>query len=346
MKDKKKIILIALCVISIFGLLLLALTSCDNKSNASANNEVLKLNSLELKQAQIPNDITISDGNISGYNIGISYVFTKNIDKLKAIEALKDYLIFFDGRPVHTDSRIVVNINGSWINTSVTYPNGQVQNLSTGYKEIEAVDGVEFAAVSPFEYSRYACVIAKNSITSDYDVNKVPLKALTSRFSNLKQPTFDLNYNDSLQESNDIWAESYYQAGNGQYKSIMANVRILNGLTVEGFTGITNNDSYQAPTNTNQQFEQQYPESEAPDINNPDNPNYNENPAQENVNQIEEDAKSFSETVKQGFEDFKTNLENNETFRTVTICVSSVIGIALIYVVFLIIRKIWRVIKN
>ena len=334
MKDKKKIILIALCVISIFGLLLLALTSCDNKSNASIDNEVLKLNSLELKQAQLPNDITISDGNISGYNIGISYVFTKNIDKQKAIEALKDYLIFFDGRPVHTDSRIVVNINGSWINTSVTYPNGQVQNLSTGYKEIDAVDGVEFAAVSPFEYSRYACVIAKNSITSNYDVNKVPLKALTSRFSNLKQPTFDLNYNDSLQESNDIWAESYYQAGNGQYKSIMANVRILNNLTVEGFAGIINNDSYQKPVDPNQQVEQ------------PEENNQVVNEANDNVNQIEEDAKSFSETIKEGFEDFKTNVENNETFRIVTICVSSVVGIALIYVVFLIIRKIWHGIKN
>jgi len=338
MKDKKKIILIALCVISIFGLLLLALTSCDNKLEASSDNEFIKLNSLELKQAQIPNDITISDGNISGYNIGISYVFTKNIDKQKAIEALKDYLIFFDGRPVHTDSRIVVNINGSWINTSVTYPNGKVENLSTGYKEIEAVDGVEFAAVSPFEYSRYACVIAKNSITSDYDVNKVPLKALTSRFSNLKQPTFDLNYNDSLQESNDIWAESYYQAGNGQYKSIMANVRILNDLTVSGYQGITNNDTYQKPVDSNQQLEQQ-PEDEVEN-----NPVVND--ANDNVNQIEEDAKSFSETVKQGFEDFKTNVENNETFRIVTICVSSVVGIALIYVVFLIVRKIWRVIKN
>ena len=334
MKDKKKIILIALCVISIFGLLLLALTSCDNKSNALIDNEVLKLNSLELKQAQLPNDITISDGDISGYNIGISYVFTKNIDKQKAIEALKDYLIFFDGRPVHTDSRIVVNINGSWINTSVTYPNGKVENLSTGYKEIESVDGVEFAAVSPFEYSRYACVIAKNSVPSNYDVNRVPLKALTSRFSNLKQPTFELNYNDSLQESNDIWAESYYQAGNGQYKSIMANVRILNDLTISGYQGIENNDTYQKPVDPNQ------------DVNQPKENNQVVNDANDNVNQIEEDAKSFSETVKQGFEDFKTNVENNETFRIVTICVSSVVGIALIYVIFLIIRKIWRVIKN
>ena len=334
MKDKKKIILIALCVISIFGLLLLALTSCDNKSNALIDNEVLKLNSLELKQAQLPNDITISDGDISGYNIGISYVFTKNIDKQKAIEALKDYLIFFDGRPVHTDSRIVVNINGSWINTSVTYPNGKVENLSTGYKEIESVDGVEFAAVSPFEYSRYACVIAKNSVPSNYDVNRVPLKALTSRFSNLKQPTFELNYNDSLQESNDIWAESYYQAGNGQYKSIMANVRILNDLTISGYQGIENNDTYQKPVDPNQ------------DVNQPKENNQVVNDANDNVNQIEEDAKSFSETVKQGFEDFKTNVENNETFRIVTICVSSVVGIALIYVIFLIIRKIWHVIKS
>ena len=120
-------------------------------------------------------------------------------------------------------------------------------------------------------------------------------------------------------------------------------------------------------------MEQQFPEEEAPDITNPDNPNYNDNPEPNNGNQevvnngdananagnvnnveanpnetptVEDDVKSFGESIKQGFEDFKTNVENNTTFRTVTICISSVIGIALLYVIFLIIRKIWRVIKN
>ena len=118
---------------------------------------------------------------------------------------------------------------------------------------------------------------------------------------------------------------------------------------------------------------QQFPESEAPDITNPDNPNYNNNQEVNNGNQevvnngdanvnagnvnnaeanpnetttVEDDVKSFGETIKQGFEGFKTNVENNTTFRTITICVSSVVGIALLYVIFLIVRKIWRVIKN
>lgn len=331
MNNKKKLItfiIIAISAISIFGILLLSITSFY--SNTSNNEDLIILNSKELKQSQIPNDIIIEDGDTSGYNVGTSYVFTKNIDKQKAVEALKDYLIYYDGKPVHTDSRIVININGNWVNTSVTYPDGQVRNISTGYKEIEAVDGVEFAAVSPFDFSRYACVIAKNSIESNYDVNKIPLKALTSRFTNLQQPSFDLNYNDSLNESNDIWSESYYRAGNGKYKSIMANVRILNDLTISGYTGIDNNDTYQAPVSIE-------PATEVEPVN-------QENP--ENINQIEEDNNSIENTIKQGIEDFKTNIENNDTFKLVTIIISTIIGIAVIYILFLIIRKIWHIIKR
>ncbi|MBQ6782416.1 MAG: hypothetical protein IJP63_00235 [Acholeplasmatales bacterium] len=354
MKNKKSIItisLIALCVISIFGLLLLALTSCDNKSNTKTNEEELQLNSMELKlNAQsIPSNITYEDEECAGYTIATSFTFTKNIDKKKAVEALKPYMIFYNGKPVHTDSNIVCNINGDWADISVTFPDGTNRNSSTGIKVINAPDGVEFAAVTPFSYYRYACVVDKSTCPSGYDVNKVPLNANKARYTNFINPEFDLNYNDSLQEENEIWSETTIQTGNLKYHHAFANVRILNNLCVDGFVGTSGNtDTYQSNENTNQQIEQQFPEEQAPDINNPENPNYNDNPEVVNneANQIEEDAKSFSETIKQGFEDFKTNVSENETFRTVTICVSSVIGIALIYVLFLIIRKIWRVIKN
>ena len=105
---------------------------------------------------------------------------------------------------------------------------------------------------------------------------------------------------------------------------------------------INNTDTYQGDASSQSQIEQQLPADEAPDINNPDNPNNEADVEHVDV----EPTQSFMETIKEGFNDFKTNLESNETFRTVTICVSSVVGIALLYVVFLIIRKIWHVIKN
>ena len=117
---------------------------------------------------------------------------------------------------------------------------------------------------------------------------------------------------------------------------LAVSVRILDGLCVDSYLGHTNNDSYDPNYNSNQQTNQEQPADEVEN-----NPVVNEE-----VNQIEEEQKSISETIKQGFEDFKTNVENNETFRIAAICISSVIGIALIYVVFLIIRKIWHVIKS
>jgi len=337
MKDKKKIILIALCVISIFGLLLLALTSCDNKSNTSTNNEVLHLNSMDLKlNAGIPSDIDIEDHIQPGYDVGCYFISTPNIDRKKAFEKIKDYLYFYNGEPIHTAENIVANFNDNRVSLSVDYPDGTHNNINSPAVIVDAIDGVEFMAVTPFSYSRYEIIVEKKSIDSSFDVNRLPVYALTSRFKALTEPSFDLTYNDSLQESNDIWSESYYRAGNAQYKSIKANVRILNDLCVDSYVGHVNNDTYNPNYNSNEQMNQQLPEE-----------NVENNPVVNNdVNQIEEDAKSFSEKVKQGFEDFKTNLENNETFRTVTICVSSVIGIALIYVIFLIIRKIWHVIKS
>ena len=358
MKDKKKLIIIISCITLGLLALILALTSC-NKDNDLQEKEALQLNSIKQLNAQvIPDGITYEREDCSGYNIATSFIFTRNIDKKKAVEALKPYMIYYDGKPVHTDSNIVVNINGDWASVSVTYPNGKANNSYTSVKYIDSPDGVEFAAVTPFTYFRYACVIDKSTCPSGYDVNKVPLNANKASYSNLMNPEFNLNYNDSLQEENDIWSESTIRTGNGKYHHAFANVRILNFTDSIGQTG--NNDTYKPNENTNNQIEQQFPEEEAPAITNPDNPNYNDNPEvidngdanNQNIANnaeapsVEDDVKSIGESIKQGFEDFKTNVENNPTFKTVTIVVSSIIGILLIYVLFLIIRKIWHVIRS
>ena len=327
MKDKKKLIIIISCITLGLLALILALTSC-NKDNDLQEKEALQLNSIKQLNAQvIPDGITYEREDCSGYNIATSFIFTRNIDKKKAVEALKPYMIYYDGKPVHTDSNIVVNINGDWASVSVTYPNGKVNNSYTSVKYIDSPDGVEFAAVTPFTYFRYACVIDKSTCPSGYDVNKVPLNANKASYSNLMNPEFNLNYNDSLQEENDIWSESTIRTGNGKYHHAFANVRILNFTDSIGQTG--NNDTYQPNENTNNQMEQQFPEEEVPDITNPDNPNYNDNPEvidngevnNQNIANdadapsVEDDVKSFGESIKQGFDDFKTNVENNPTFK-------------------------------
>lgn len=389
MKNKKKIItisLIALCAITIFGLLILLLTSCDNKAEAelTETNEVLQLNSLEklnrvvlLNEGEvssgIPSNITIEDEDMSGYQIASTFYYTPNMDRDKGFQKLKDYMLYYNGRPIHADYDVTATFKDDRVTITGTYPNGEKFSKNSPAVQIDALDGVEFMTCTPFLFSRYAIVISKNSIQTNYDINKIATYALKSRFFTFVDPQFDLKYNDSLQEENEIWSESYYQAGNGKYKSIMVNVRILNGVSLASYTGHVNNDSYQPNEHTNDQMNQQFPEDEAPDITNPDNPNYNNNPEVNNGNQevvnngdananagevnnaegnannnptVEDDVKSFGESIKQGFEDFKTNVENNTTFRSVTICISSVVGIALLYVIFLIIRKIWRVIKN
>ena len=378
MKNKKKIItisLIALCAITIFGLLVLVLTSCDKKAEKelTSNNEVLQLNSIQMLNAGIPSNINIEDEDMSGYQIATTFYYTPNMDRDKGFQKLKDYMLYYNGRPIHADYDVTATFKDDRVTVTGTYPNGEKFSKNSPAVQIDALDGVEFMTCTPFLFSRYAIVISKNSIQTNYDINKIATYALKSRFITFVDPQFDLNYNDSLQEENEIWSESYYQAGNGKYKSIMANVRILNGVSLASYQGHVNNDSYQPNENTNNQMEQQFPEDQAPDITNPDNPNYNNNPEPNNGNQevvnngdananagevnnaeanpnetptVEDDVKSFGETIKQGFENFKTNVENNTTFRTITICVSSVVGIALLYVIFLIIRKIWRVIKN
>ncbi len=350
MKNKNKIItisIIALCAISIIGLLLLIANS-NSKKNIESNNESISLCSMDVK-LNSETDITVEPDKCEGYVCANSFVFTKNIDKEKAAEALKPYMIFYDGKPIHTDIKIDLDFNSSdrnYVSVDCTFPDGKGHHTYSSYRVIDSPDGVEFAAVTPFDFFRYACVIDKSTCPSGYDVNKTPYYANTSFYRNIYQPTYNLNYNDSLQEENEIWSDSTFMTGNGKYHTISANVRILDNLCVDGFQGTSNNhDTYQGDENTNKQMEQQFPESEAPSANDPANPNYNGGEA--NNNSVNEDNNnSFFDSIKQGFNDFKTDIANNQTFRIVTITLSSIVGIALIYVVFLIVRKVWRVIKN
>ena len=342
MKDKKKLILIISCITLGLLALILALTSC-NKENDLQEKEALQLNSMDLKlNAGIPSDIDIEDHIQPGYDVGCYFISTPNIDRQKAFEKIKDYLYFYNGEPIHTAENIVANFNDNRVSLSVDYPDGTHNNINSPAVIVDAIDGVEFMAVTPFSYSRYEIIVEKKSIDSSFDVNRLPVYALTSRFNALTEPSFDLTYNDSLQEENEIWSESYYKAGNAQYKSIKTNVRILNDLCVASYVGHTNNDTYNPNYNANPE-----PNNNQEVINNQDVNNGNLNNAEAgDAPSVEDDVKSFGESIKQGFEDFKTNVDNNPTFRTVTIVVSSIIGILLIYVVFLIIRKIWHVIRS
>ncbi len=357
MKNKKTIFLVTFAVVS-FGLLLLllVLTSCNNKKEISEPNEIVELNSYSQDLSGIPSDINIEDADYSGYHAATNFYYTPNIDINKAFEQIKDYLIFYDGKPVHTDTEMHYDFEGARVTVQCYYPNGKAISRNSPVVQVEAIDGIEFMAATPFEFDRYAIIVDKSTIPSEYDINSLATKVLKKRFITLINPEFDLNYNDSLQTECETWSLSYYMAGNGKYKSIMANVKILDDITVDSFVGpINNTDTYQPNENTASQFEQQFPEEQAPDITNPDNPNYNENHevVTDNPQNVEEVTQpdtntgfNLGDTVKKGFEEFKTNFQNNETFKIVTMTCSSILGIALIYVIFLIIRKIWRVIKN
>ena len=321
MKNKTKIIIAISSLLFIGIALTMLLTSCDTKKdeNISFDNQLsYKLNALA--------DVDYEAEDMAGYKVATSFVFTNNIDKKKAVEALKPYMVFYDGEPVHTDSNIVVNINGNRADIACTFPDNTTKHINSSVTFIDSPDGVEFAAVTPYEFFRYACVIDKSTCPSGYDVNKVATYANTSWYHNLEDPVFELNYNDSLQVENDIWYDCIFRTGNGKYHLAKANVRILNDLTKDGFVGTSNNhDEYQAP--------------EAP-ITNTDT----ETPSDTNTPTEENTEPSIGDTIGEKIEEIKNN--NKEAFDIATIIISSVLGIVLLYILFLIVRKIWRSLKR
>ena len=190
MKDKKKLIIIISCITLGLLALILALTSC-NKENDLQEKETLQLNSMDLKlNAGIPSDIDIEDHIQPGYDVGCYFISTPNIDRQKAFEKIKDYLYFYNGEPIHTAENIVANFNDNRVSLSVDYPDGTHNNIYSPAVIVDAIDGVEFMAVTPFSYSRYEIIVEKKSIDSSFDVNRLPVYALTSRFNALTEPSF------------------------------------------------------------------------------------------------------------------------------------------------------------
>jgi len=322
MKNKTKIIIAISSLILIGATLALMLTSCDKKHNEVTTEENLayyKLNTLT--------DVDYEAEDRAGYKVAIEFIFTKNIDTKKAVEALKPYMVYYDGEPVHTNSNIVVNINGNRADIAADFPDNTHKHINAGVKFVDAINGVEFAACTPYEFFSYAVVIDKSTCPSGYDVNNVAEYANTCWYHNLMNPEYNLTYNDSLKEDNEIWSDTTIRTGNGKYHIAYANVRILNNLTKDGFVGTVNNtDSYQEPsapiTNTDT------------DIETPSNTN---TPTEENIQNI-------GDTISEKIDEIKNN--NKEAFDIATIIISSVLGIALLYILFLIIRKIWRSLKR
>lgn len=342
MKNKKKIIaisIIVLSVLSIIGLLILFINASTKKSQSEPK-EVTHLNSLNYSVSyNTPENIQITDASMSGYRVADVCYATMNIDKTKAFEKLKDYIVFYNGEPVHVDLNITPDFSDGRLSITYTLPSGIQKSYKSSITWIPAYEGVEFMTLGTVSGYRFATVIEKRSITTDYDVNKIAKEAFTrmySRNNGVTLPKFDLTYNDCLQEECETWSRSYYEPEDGVYKFTMTNIRILNDITISAFEGHENNDEYDASKSTSNPLNQHLSPENAPDTNNPDNPNSG----------IKQDLEAFGNSIKEGFKNFKTNMENNQTFRIATIAISSVIGIGLLYVIFLIIRKVWRVIKN
>lgn len=328
MKNKTKIIIAISSLILIGATLALMLTSCDTKHSEVTTQENLayyKLNTLT--------DVDYEAEDRAGYKVATEFIFSNNIDTKKAIEALKPYMVYYDGEPVHTDSNIVVNINGNRADIAADFPDNTHKHINAGVKFVDAINGVEFAACTPYEFFSYAVVIDKSTCPSGYDVNNVAEYANTCWYHNLMNPEYNLTYNDSLKEDNEIWSDTTIRTGNGKYHIAYANVRILNNLTKDGFVGTVNNtDTYQDPSSTNTTTQE------------PGNTNTDtETPSNTNTPTEENSEPSIGDTIGDKIEEIKNN---KEAFDIATIIISSVLGIALLYILFLIVRKIWRSLKR
>ena len=325
MKNKK---LFVTLIIVTLGLVLLigAIIGITNK-NKESNINVDSISNYYLNST-IPTDVEFENDVKSGYDLATTFVFTTNIDKDKAIQALKPYMLYKDGVLCHEDYELTVTFSDKYASVSAVYPDKTTKGSSTDYYVIDPIDGVEFAAANPFNLHSYSCVIEKTSIDSNFDVNKIPLAASTVYFRNLKNAEFDLTYEDVSNPTNNVVSESYIRSGNTKYHYAYANARILDDLCVEGYVG------------------PYAPKTSEPEV--VDTPKETEIEVKEeaNSNWFTDQFNKMKDSFKNGINDFKTNFENSQSFKVITIAASSVIGIALLYVVFVIIRKVWRVVKN
>ena len=315
MKNKKKIItisLIILAALTILGLIIFLINQNNHKDESYLKTDNIVLNKMDGTKIEYENDVK------EGYDVATTLVFTKNIDTVKAIKALKPYMLYKDGVLSDEDYKLEINLGDKYASFMVTYPDNTTSSKASPYYIIDAPDGVEFAAANPSDLHSYACVVEKQTCPVDYDVNKIPLTASTVYYKNLKNAEFDLTYENSLDPNNKIFSESIIRSGNGNYHHAYANVRLVEDICTDSYLESIKTEEAAIPS---------------------DDANLNE---EVKVT----DELSIKDKINDFFTNFKTNLENNKTYQIVTITVSSVIGIALLYVIFLIVRKVWRVVKD
>ena len=323
MKKKTKIILIiSFLTLGILAFILL-LSGCKKKDNTIRVGEGLHLNSLNLA-TDAPDALVDESSETEGYKIANVFFLTPNVSKDKVVELLKDYMLYYNGYPHKANYELEVTFYDQRAKIKGKYPDGKVFSCDSPVYYVDTYEGIEYAAVTPYSFERYAIVCEKATIPSDFDINELAAQPNDERYYLFNRASFDLTYEHSLQTNNEYWSESWYRPGNGKYYNIMANVRIVNGLV----DGMEDNDSITDTTvdNTSQE------EASNTDNNSGENTN---NPIEENSDVLNPIEKFY-----------KDNIENNTIAKVTTIILSSVLGIGLVYVLFVIIRRIWKFIKG
>lgn len=319
--NKKKIITISLIIfaaITILGLIIFLINQNNRKDESCLKTDNIVLNKMETMEDGYENDVK------EGYEIATTLVFTRNIDTAKAIQALKPYMLYKDGVLSDEDYELDVRLGDKFATFMVTYPDNTTSNRAAQYHIIDAIDGVEFASANPGDLHSYTCVVEKQTCPKDFDINKIPLASSTVFYRNLSNAEFDLTYENSLDPNNKIFSESTIVSGNGNKHHAYANVRIVENICTDSYLESIKPEEAIVPT--------EEPELEVKE--------------ESNSNWFTNQFNKIKDSFNNGFNDFKTNFENSQSFKVITIAASSVIGIALLYVVFVIIRKVWRVVKD
>ena len=306
------------------------------KSEFNSKDEIT-LNHMELDKDG--NEIEFSDKTVTGYDCASFYVMTHNVDIDKCSRYLQYHILYLDGEPLSSKARATFEISGDRMNVKGTYPDGKQFGYNGPIVYVDSLDGIEFVAAAYLDNLSFTVVADKSTVEENYDVNKLALYVNDSIWTNQVHPTFDLKYSDSLVYNSKIWSTSYYKDVRGEYHHVKANVRLAENLLYDEV------QEQQAAEN----------KEETPVVNNDDTTKTDIEQTIETEIEVKEEANSnwftdhfdkFKDSFNNGINDFKTNFENSQSFKVITIAASSVIGIALLYVIFVIIRKVWRVVKD
>ena len=306
MTKKTKVIILITAIITALLLAISFIISLSNKTNES------KLEKPEVRLMSNTTETTEENP----YECATKVTFTKNIDKEKALEAIKPYIMFYNGQPIHytTDVTFKVCDDGT-IGTSVDYPNGKHT-----YREIDGVDGMEYAIAQTWMEPYYVCVFEKTSVTKDSDFPKAIKEVMSNRYNTCKIGDFTIDYNDSLQAECETWTKTtlnwIMDVGEPQI-----NVRILDNLTVASYSGNGNDDEFVAPDDYQVPTEPNMPK---PDVSTDELDEGKTNIITDTINKIKE----------------------NDAAKITTGIISCILGVGIIYVLFIIFRKLFRCLRK